>query len=373
VAARVLLVSWDGAERALVDRWTGDGRLPTLARLRAEGDWRDVMSPEGLGDSAAWTSFATGVDVAVHRRCHWQTLAPDGHMLYWRPRNDTPVPAFWDVLAREGARVGVIDVPALAGTGVDAFVVTNWTVHTAEHPAPYVSDPKLLAGITRDPGWDCDEIQRDAEAIRAFERSLGERARAREDVVLSLLTDQQWDIFVTVHSEHHCVGHQCWHDHDESHVDHDAARRAECGDPVETVYRDADAQLARLVEAAGPDAAVVVCSLLGMGSNHSGEHLLDQILVRLDGTSDRPTLRLRGVRAVRRLIPARLRRRAPERVREVHGNTLTRERARSLRCSRPISRRARSASGSWGVTTVASSNRAPPKSAARSSPTRCSR
>jgi predicted AlkP superfamily phosphohydrolase/phosphomutase len=328
VGTRVLLVSWDGAERDLVERWTRDGRLPALARLRADGEWREVVSPEGLGDSAAWTSFATGVDVAVHGRTYWQALAPNGHDLYYRPRSDTPVPAFWDELARGGARVAAIDVPALAGSGADAFVVTNWTTHAAEHPAPYASEPGLVAGITRDPGWDCDDIPRDTAATRAFERSLVERARLREEVVLPLLADEQWDVFVTVHSEHHCIGHQCWHDHDESHSDHDAARRAECGDPMETVYRDADAQLARLVEAAGPDVVVVVCSLLGMRSNHSGEHLLDEILVRLDGTNDRPTLRLRAVRAVRRAIPERVRRRAPERVREVHRDTVTRERER---------------------------------------------
>lgn len=328
MGARVLLVSWDGAERDLVDRWTRDGRLPTLARLRADGEWREVVSPAGLGDSAAWTSFATGVDVGEHGRPYWQALAPDGHRLYYRPRNDTPVPAFWDELARDGARVGVIDVPSLAGSGADAFVVTNWTTHAAEHPAPYASEPELVAGIARDPSWDCDDIRRGTEATRAFARSLAERARAREDVVLPLLADEPWDLFVTVHSEHHCVGHQCWHDHDESHVDHDATRRAACGDPIETVYRDADAQLARLVEAAGPDVVVAVCSLLGMRSNHSGEHLLDEILARLDGTTDRPSRRLRGARAVRRLIPARLRRGAPARVREVHRSTVTRERAR---------------------------------------------
>jgi predicted AlkP superfamily phosphohydrolase/phosphomutase len=288
------------------------GVLPTLARLRADGRWREVESPAGLGDDAAWMSFCTGVDVDVHGRCYWQRLAPDGHRLYHTVRNATPLPPFWDALASSGSRVAVIDVPSLTGSAPDALVVSDWMVHAVERPEPFVRGPAPGATIARDPAWECDEIGRDADATRSFRRSLDERAGLRHEVLLGLLDEQDWDLFVTVASETHCVGHQRWHD----------------ADVVDEVVRTADTNLAELIDVAGPDAVVVVFSLLGMASNHSGEHLLDEILTRLDGAKSRPSLRLRAMQVVRRVTPAALRRRAPGRVREAKQRVVTTERSR---------------------------------------------
>jgi predicted AlkP superfamily phosphohydrolase/phosphomutase len=334
VTARVLFVSWESAERELIDRWVSDGRLPTLAALRANGVRVDVESPVGFGDDAAWTSFATGADLGEHGRCYWQTVAPNGRTLRFWERATTALPAFWDELVARGRRVAVIDVPSITGSDPRALVVSDWTGHAVERREPSISPPGAVTGIARDPAWDCDELGRDADATRTFSRLLCDRAAQRESVELDLLAGDSWDLFVTVASEAHCVGHQCWHDHDPAPVApvapvaHDVERSGGCGDPVEAVYRDADARLARLVDAAGPDAIVVVFSLLGMGPNHSGEHLLDEVLVRLDGADGRPSPRLRAVRTLKRLTPARARRRAPARVREVHRNAIKAERAR---------------------------------------------
>ena len=327
VSARVLVVVWESAERELIDRWTADGTLPTLARLRRAGAWHDVDSPAGFADDAAWTSFCTGAGVEEHERSHYQTVARNGHdLLFWK-RNTTPLPPFWDTLARSGSRVAVIDIPSVTGCEPDALVVSDWTVHAPERPEPYVSGPGLTATIVRDPDWSCDQHGRDADATRALVRSLVDRASLRRDVQVDLLRQQDWDLFVGVMTEPHCVQHQCWHDHDPTHPEHDAARRAECGDPVEAVFRSLDRDLEQLIDAAAPD-AVVVLSLLGMAPEHSGEHLVDEILVRLEGADDRPSFRFRTTRALRRMVPSWVRRHTPGRVRQAHRDTVTRERSR---------------------------------------------
>ncbi len=47
-------------------------------------------------------------------------------------------------------------------------------------------------------------------------------------------------------------------------------------------YRDADTQVAQIVDAVGPDATVLAFSLLGMGTNYDGMFLLDAVVRRLD-------------------------------------------------------------------------------------------
>jgi hypothetical protein len=88
-------------------------------------------------------------------------------------------------------------------------------------------------------------------------------------VVHSLLVDDDWDLVVTAFAETHCVGHACWRDQD----------------VVQHVYREVDAHLASLIDAAGPGATVVAFSLIGMGPNYSGTHLLPNVLEGLARTA----------------------------------------------------------------------------------------
>ena len=79
---------------------------------------------------------------------------------------------------------------------------------------------------------------------------------------------------------------------------------AQTGDPIEQVYRSVDARLAEIVDAAGPETTVVVFSLLGMTANYSGEHLLDEILARIERRSAGPTLGHKPSRGSERRFPS---------------------------------------------------------------------
>jgi predicted AlkP superfamily phosphohydrolase/phosphomutase len=121
-----------------------------------------------------------------------------------------------------------------------------------------------------------------------------------------------------VFAETHCVGHSCWHHHDPTHPDHDAASAASVGDMVEHVYRDVDTRLAELIAAAGEDTTVVVFSLLGMGPNYSGVHLLEEVLERLDASAGRtPPATSRLARWLKARTPNPLRRFVPKKVSHV--------------------------------------------------------
>ena len=50
-----------------------------------------------------------------------------------------------------------------------------------------------------------------------------------------------WDLFIDVVAEAHCVGHQLWHVHDVDHPRHDPAVRRVLGDPIVEVYKRLDA------------------------------------------------------------------------------------------------------------------------------------
>jgi len=268
MGTRVLLVGLDAADRGLVDRWAANDTLPTLAGLQRGGVRGGLAPLYGLGDDAAWTTFSTATMPSRHGRYYHARLGPDGSSLVHSTRDQTLVPPFWDALARAGRRVAVIDVPKSPIGNNDSVVVADWMPHGGDGPRPIFSHAALGRGLDRhvaaDPTFDCDRPLATARKRRAFERRLAARARTRTDLVRSLLVDDDWDLVVTAFAETHCVGHTCW------------------SDPrvVARVYRDVDAHLATLVEAAGPGATVVAFSLIGMGPNHSGTHLLPEVLAR---------------------------------------------------------------------------------------------
>jgi predicted AlkP superfamily phosphohydrolase/phosphomutase len=264
----ILLVGLDAADRALVERWTATGALPTLARLRADGVRGELAPLYGLGDDAAWSSFSTATMPSRHGRYYHARLRPDGTSLVHTTRADTRVPPFWDGLVHAGNRVAVIDVPKSPLGDDRAVVVADWMPHGGDEMQVAFSETARARGLheqlARDPTFDCDRPPRTVRQRTAFEHRLAIRAQQRADVVRALLVADEWDVVITTFAETHCAGHTCWGDQD----------------VVERTYRDVDAHLATLIDAAGPAATVVVFSLLGMGPNHSGTHLLPAVLQR---------------------------------------------------------------------------------------------
>jgi predicted AlkP superfamily phosphohydrolase/phosphomutase len=98
---------------------------------------------------------------------------------------------------------------------------------------------------------------------------------------------------------------------DPSHALYDPAIAARVGDPVRDVYIAIDAAIGRIVAAAGPDTDVIVLSVTGMCANYGGNHVLDEILRRLEGDTAPRSLDwlLRAKRAVKGQLPRDVRRR----------------------------------------------------------------
>ena len=110
-----------------------------------------------------------------------------------------------------------------------------------------------------------------------------------------------FDLVMTVFGETHVGAHYCWNPDGDQ-------------DLMRALYAELDRAIARLVEAAGPDAAVFVVSGDAIGPNHAGWHLLPEVLARLgyfasaetappDDAGAQVKTRFDPVRAVRDLLP----------------------------------------------------------------------
>ena len=281
--AKVLVVGLDGMEADLVAKWTNSGDLPTLAKLRREGVWGRPSALPGLGSDANWMSFLTGVRMGRHGRYFYRQLEKGSYSADRPTEKSWGREPFWVYIGRSGKRCIAIDMPYGAVTGeFNGIQVTDWLVHDRIYPQvrcwPEDVADRLVKTSVRHESHVHDLHGRSRALYMDLVRQLKERVETKTKVALDIAARETWDMFLVTFTDAHDAGHICWHLHDPSHPQHDAALVAEMGDPVKAIYTAVDAALGQLLDAVGESVTVFVFSGIGMGPNYSGNFLLDDFL-----------------------------------------------------------------------------------------------
>lgn len=317
-AAKVIAIGLDAADRRLVERWCDSGDLPVLQSLRERGAYGHLTGFPALGDDATWASFYTSVSPGRHGRFFWQFI--ERGMYQGRLCRDLklPVEPFWAALSQAGRRVAAIDVPKCPlVTGFNGIQVADWHVHGRDYPETCSWPPELAGKLLSRFGddrtdragtdeWLCWLQSLPENRFAEFQSYLLEGLKKKAQFASELLEQENWDLFLVVFKEAHCIGHQAWH-LTESLTEGGAKARAE--DPVKEIYRALDSAIGEIVKHAGPETTVMVFSDIGMDSNETAEHFLDQILQRLESRLVTPRQRARlAARRMKRKIRSAIRR-----------------------------------------------------------------
>lgn len=333
---RVVVVGLDAADASLLIDGIDDGRYPTLAHLRDVGSWGLVESPSGFGSGAVWPSFATGVSPATHGRYYYQQVQPGSYEAMPFRAEQFAAKPMWEQVSDGGRSVAVVDVPKMGlSTDIDGEMVVDWMVHgpvyheTRTFPASYRADLVGEFGADQMPRCDSSGGRTSAEHRELIE-ILQDRIRRRTAMTTDLLDRRPRDLVLTVFGDSHCIGHQAWHIRDEQHPLHDADTFREIGDPIDQVYGSIDESIGRILEHVDSDTTFVVFAGTGMGPNYSGNHLLDDVLRRLEGVTETSsaTLVRRLKLFAKRIVPGVLRDRAQRMKRRVEEKTSVGDRAR---------------------------------------------
>src|SRR6476469_9088899 len=59
---RVIVLGFDGVDAKLDEQWMNEGKLPNLARLRAQGTFRPLRPTVPAQTPVSWSTFSTGID-----------------------------------------------------------------------------------------------------------------------------------------------------------------------------------------------------------------------------------------------------------------------------------------------------------------------
>ena len=298
---RVLAIGLDSADFDLIWQLQACGDLPNIQALLGRGVWGRVQSPPGLGDDGVWASFSFAAQPGRHGRYFWQGFVPGSLEMKRSPELAPDIEPFWATLSAEGYNVGVIDVPKSPLAELPhGMQVADWLVHgrdgkTRSYP------PHLASMLTERFGHDvtddyesgeflCCEEALPAAKQEPFLQALLQSLESKKQGSLELYTLGEWDLFLTVFKECHCIGHEFWHSVNADHERHHECLNTTIPDPVRHVYRKLDAAIGELVKQADDNTAVMIFSGLGMHANYTAEHCLDDILLRLEQAIPPPLL-----------------------------------------------------------------------------------
>jgi len=287
LSTRLLVIALDAFEKDLLLQWAASGELKVLAGLLRAGRWGVAQGPPGVYGGSVWPSFNTGTSPAKHRR-FFRRQAPRGGYLdrEFLPTHIEGTP-FWEHLSAAACKVAVIDVPhSCLSAQLNGIQLVDWATHEPEM-IPGLSTPASLRDEVAsrfgvEPADICEETAHSVEGNRILSAHLEARIRNKTGMSRHYLESADWDFFITAFGEAHCAGHQWWHLHDPTHLDHDPHMAATTGDLMKDIYIALDRAVGEIVAAAGPDARVIVLCSHGMGPLHGESVVLDEILRRLD-------------------------------------------------------------------------------------------
>jgi predicted AlkP superfamily phosphohydrolase/phosphomutase len=77
---RVIVLGFDGADPDLAVRFMDQGKLPNLAKLRAQGSFLTLGTTRPAESPVAWSSFATGMNPGKHRIFDFLTRVPNTYL-----------------------------------------------------------------------------------------------------------------------------------------------------------------------------------------------------------------------------------------------------------------------------------------------------
>src|SRR5687767_11669882 len=128
---KLVIIGFDGMDPDLVRRYIGEGRMPNMAKLAAEGGLTDLATSHSPESPTAWASFATGVQAGKHNIYDFlvrdtNTYLPDLGMVRREPPKflfdyiPTSRPkvhtlrggtSFWLTAGESGVRSSILTVP----------------------------------------------------------------------------------------------------------------------------------------------------------------------------------------------------------------------------------------------------------------------
>ena len=310
---QILVVGWDGATWDVLEPLLREGRLPTLAALRARGAWGTLLSTQPPVTAPAWSTFMTGMEPARHGLLSWQLPLDAGGRRRWVSARDLAAPTLWKRLSDAGRRVAVVNLPityppevvngCLVGGMLTPGVDSSFTYPAALREALLAAAPDYAPDVEMQ---ETERNIRTADGIASFLEEVRAGIRHREAALEVVWRQGPYDFVCVMFEAPDRLQHPLWQyavgkPADPANPGADWAARREA---VAACFTELDATLARLLARCPADTTVFIISDHGFGPLRAVLHLNDWLAARgwLRYADSRASLRAL-LRPLRRWLP----------------------------------------------------------------------
>jgi len=290
LAKKVLLIGWDAADWKIATPLMDQGLMPTLDDFVSHGVMGNLATLRPVLSPMLWNSIATGMRADKHG-IHGFT-EPDTQTGGIRPVSSTSrkVKAVWNILTQQGYKTHVLGWfaghPAEPVNGISVSDLYPYATQPLDKPWPLppgAVHPESMRGTFADLRMHPAElteaailpwIPRAAEIDQEKDKGLASFAKilaenlSIHNAATWILQNQPWDFMAVYYNgiDHFCHGFMHFHPPRMEGVPED--RFEIYKDVVNNTYRFHDMMLHTLVDLAGPDATVILCSDHGFHSDH---------------------------------------------------------------------------------------------------------
>jgi predicted AlkP superfamily phosphohydrolase/phosphomutase len=272
--APLIVIGIDGGEWKVIHRLWAEGKLPHLKVLADRGTTASLRTAYN-SSPVIWTTIATGVTPPVHGITDFVVATPQGDVPI--SSEVRKVPALWSMLSRAGRRVAVLgwwgSWPSEEIRGVVVSDRALLDLPDRVSPAAYL--PTFLD--------DLRAADADPGLFREDEPERRDRVMAR---TAAKLAREGFDLILVYFRSPDIVSHNHWKGFDpERFPGADPGQIEASRGEVPRIYEAVDREIGRIVEAAPPDANVLVLSDHGFHAAR-GEEIkiffdMDALLARL--------------------------------------------------------------------------------------------
>jgi predicted AlkP superfamily phosphohydrolase/phosphomutase len=307
--SKVLFIGLDAAEYSLVEKWIANGVLPNMKRLHEHGLYARISTPYNHFVGLPWPMFYTGTNPGQYGAYHYLQWDPKTMTTKRLSQMDLPLNPFWRKFGESDPRTIVIDVPlTTTPTPFNGIEISGWATH--EQLDPLNAYPKktltwINANIGSAPAFEERYGPLTTKQFLQIKDKLINMVRKVTRLAMAMMDKENWDLFIVVFSATHRGGHQLW---DKTNVMNEISENEDgiIEKPLQNVYEACDQAIGELIDAAGEHTTAIVCSLHGMGINHSRSELLPEITAKIleheteNYSSQRPML----ISRIREMLPS---------------------------------------------------------------------
>ncbi|WP_226007295.1 alkaline phosphatase family protein [Natrinema salinisoli] len=205
---RAFVLGLDGVPWRLIERWSDEGELPNIARVREEGASGTLDSTRPPTTPLAWPSIATGVWPDKHGIYGFQNLSSEySHEMY--TSRDLAQPALWDQLGP--SHVGNVPM-TYPVREIDGTMVTGMMTPSTDRE--FAHPPELQDEIdARIPNYEISlDYPEYADRPDEFEAAVDEMLAKRRELMQIQMdrAGDDWQLFFFVYTAPDRFQHLVW-------------------------------------------------------------------------------------------------------------------------------------------------------------------